>query len=87
LVTVADAGCGRAEEVALTTHKRVRSCPGRSPESATRLAERFIAGVTKHARQRRTGMSALRTDIIDRTRAKPFLAPLPLRAPHTILHL
>jgi len=33
--------------VTLTTHKDVRSYPCRSLESATKLAERFIAGVTK----------------------------------------
>ena len=31
----------------LTTHKDVRSYPCRSLESATKLAERFIASVTK----------------------------------------
>ena len=33
--------------VTLTTHKDVRSYPCRSLESATKLAKRFIAGVTK----------------------------------------
>ena len=33
--------------VTLTTFKDVRSYPCRSLESATKLAERFIAGVTK----------------------------------------
>src|SRR5512142_604879 len=33
--------------VTLTTHKDVRSYPCRSLESAIKLAERFIAGVTK----------------------------------------
>ena len=33
--------------VTLTTHKDVRSYPCRSMESAIKLAERFIAGVTK----------------------------------------
>jgi len=33
--------------VTLTTHKDVRSYPYRSMESAIKLAERFIAGVTK----------------------------------------
>ena len=36
--------------VTLTTFKDVRSYPCRSLESATKLAERFIAGVTKPAR-------------------------------------
>ena len=36
--------------VTLTTHKDVRSYPCRSMESAIKLAERFIAGVTKPAR-------------------------------------
>lgn len=36
--------------VTLTTHKDVRSYPCRSLESAIKLAERFIAGVTKPAR-------------------------------------
>ena len=36
--------------VTLTTHKDVRSYPCRSLESATKLAERFIASVTKPAR-------------------------------------
>ena len=35
--------------VTLTTFKDVRSYPCRSLESATKLAERFIAGVTKSA--------------------------------------
>ena len=35
--------------VTLTTHKDVRSYPCRSLESAIKLAERFIAGVTKPA--------------------------------------
>ncbi len=33
--------------VTLTTHKDVRAYPCRSIESAIKLAERFIAGVTK----------------------------------------
>ena len=33
--------------VTLTTYQDVRSYPCRSLESATKLAERFIAGVTK----------------------------------------
>ena len=33
--------------VTLTTHKEVRSYPCRSLESATKLAERFIAGIIK----------------------------------------
>ena len=36
--------------VTLTTFKDVRSYPCRSMESAIKLAERFIAGVTKPAR-------------------------------------
>ena len=36
--------------VTLTTFKEVRSYPCRSMESAIKLAERFIAGVTKPAR-------------------------------------
>ncbi|HOC58071.1 MAG TPA: hypothetical protein PKI20_20805 [Verrucomicrobiota bacterium] len=36
--------------VTLTTHKDVRSYPCRSLESATKLAERFIASVTKPVR-------------------------------------
>ena len=36
--------------VTLTTHKDVRSYPCRSMESAIKLAERFIAGVTKPAK-------------------------------------
>jgi hypothetical protein len=36
--------------VTLTTHKDVRSYPCRSMESAVKLAERFIAGVTKPAK-------------------------------------
>ena len=36
--------------VTLTTHKDVRSYPCRSLESAIKLAERFIAGVTKPAK-------------------------------------
>ena len=36
--------------VTLTTHKDVRSYPCRSLESAIKLAERFIARVTKPAR-------------------------------------
>jgi hypothetical protein len=36
--------------VTLTTFKDVRSCPCRSLESATKLAARFIAGVTRPAR-------------------------------------
>ena len=36
--------------VTLTTFKDVRSYPCRSLESATKLAERFIAGVTKPSR-------------------------------------
>ena len=36
--------------VTLTTFQDVRSYPCRSLESATKLAERFIAGVTKPAR-------------------------------------
>jgi hypothetical protein len=36
--------------VTLTTFKVVRSYPCRSLESATKLAERFIAGVTRPAR-------------------------------------
>ncbi len=36
--------------VTLTTHKDVRSYPCRSMDSAIKLAERFIAGVTKPAR-------------------------------------
>ena len=36
--------------VTLTTFKDVRSYPCRSLESATKLVERFIAGVTKPAR-------------------------------------
>ena len=36
--------------VTLTTHKDVRSYPCRSPESATKLVERFIVGGTKPAR-------------------------------------
>ena len=35
--------------VTLTTHKDVRSYPCRSMESAIKLVERFIAGVTKPA--------------------------------------
>ena len=35
--------------VTLTTHKEVRSYPCRSMESAIKLVERFIAGVTKPA--------------------------------------
>jgi hypothetical protein len=35
--------------VTLTTHKDVRSYPCRSMESAIKLVERFIAGVTKYA--------------------------------------
>ena len=37
--------------VTLTTHKEVRSYPCGTRESALKLAERFIAGVTKPARQ------------------------------------
>ena len=37
--------------VTLTTAKEVRSYPCRSRESALKLAERFIAGVTKPAPQ------------------------------------
>jgi hypothetical protein len=37
--------------VTLTTHKDVRSYPCRSLESAIKLAERFIAGVTKPAQR------------------------------------
>jgi hypothetical protein len=36
--------------VTLMTHKDVRSYPCRSMESAIKLVERFIAGVTKPAR-------------------------------------
>jgi len=36
--------------VTLTTHKDVSSYPCRSIESAVKLAERFIAGVTKPAK-------------------------------------
>ena len=36
--------------VTLTTHKDVRAYPCRSMESAIKLVERFIAGVTKPAR-------------------------------------
>ena len=36
--------------VTLTTHKDVRSYPCRSMESAIKLAERFIASVTKPAK-------------------------------------
>ena len=36
--------------VTLTTHKDVRSYPCRSMESAIKLAERFIAGVTRPPR-------------------------------------
>ena len=36
--------------VTLTTHKDVRSYPCRSMESAIKLVERFIAGVTKPAK-------------------------------------
>lgn len=36
--------------VTLTTHKDVRSYPCRSMDSAIKLVERFIAGVTKPAR-------------------------------------
>jgi hypothetical protein len=36
--------------VTLTTHKDVRSYPCRSLDSAIKLAERFIAGVTKPAK-------------------------------------
>ncbi len=36
--------------VTLTTHKDVRSYPCRSLESATKLAGRFIASITKPAR-------------------------------------
>ncbi len=36
--------------VTLTTFKDTRSYPCRSLESATKLVERFIAGVTKPAR-------------------------------------
>ena len=36
--------------VTLTTHKDVRSYPCRTLESAIKLVERFIAGVTKPAR-------------------------------------
>jgi len=36
--------------VTLTTHKEVRAYPCRSLESAIKLAERFIAGVTKPAK-------------------------------------
>jgi hypothetical protein len=35
--------------VTLTTHKDVRSYPCRSMESAIKLAERFIAGVSRHS--------------------------------------
>ena len=35
--------------VTLTTHKDVRSYPCRSLESATRLAERFIADPSRHS--------------------------------------
>ena len=36
--------------VTLTTHKDVRSYPCRSMESAIKLVERFVAGVTKPAK-------------------------------------
>ena len=36
--------------VTLTTHKDVRSYPCRSLESAIKLVERFVAGVTKPAK-------------------------------------
>ncbi len=39
--------CGRPPVVTLTTLKDVRSYPCRSLESATKLAERFIAGIVK----------------------------------------
>ena len=35
--------------VTLTTHKDVRSYPCRSMESAIKLVERFIAGVSRHS--------------------------------------
>jgi hypothetical protein len=40
--------------VSLTTHKDIRSYPCRSMESAIKLVERFIAGVTKQGQGRRT---------------------------------
>ncbi|MEY2429818.1 MAG: hypothetical protein QOJ40_2703, partial [Verrucomicrobiota bacterium] len=40
--------------VTLTTAKDVRSYPCRTPESAIKLVQRFIAGVTKPARQSKT---------------------------------
>lgn len=40
--------------VTLTTHKDVRAYPCRSMESAIKLAERFIAGVTKPAKAKDT---------------------------------
>ena len=36
--------------VTLTDHKTVRTYPCRSMEAATKLATRFVAGVTKSAR-------------------------------------
>ncbi len=44
--------------VTLTTHKDVRSYPCRSMESALKLAERFIAGVTKPAKTKATDETA-----------------------------
>src|SRR5512135_2241698 len=55
--------------VTLTTHKDVRSYPCRSMESAIKLVERFIAGVTKPARP--TSPRLPRLPLPNRRRRKP----------------
>ena len=58
--------------VTLTTHKDVRSYPCRSMESAIKLAERFIAGVTKPARPTNPERAATSCGQ-DKSRGSPML--------------
>ena len=66
--------------VTLTTHKDVRSYPCRSMESAIKLVERFIAGVTKPARPStpEADQPAPRLPLPNRWRRKPT-SPAPGR--------
>src|SRR5512136_207234 len=57
--------------VTLTTFKDVRSYPCRSLESATKLAERFIAGVTKPARPSTPEAEAARRELLALTPGRP----------------
>ena len=65
--------------VTLTTHKDVSSYPCRSMESAIKLVQRFIAGVTKPARPTAPGQSGSDPSTLNQRSGLSQTSPAPGR--------